>query len=128
MTTPLKSLRPLRWALYFNCNDPGKVETVEISAGWHGVKLFGPPLAFAWLEDERFRLGELVFSRAGRSFSGCWVSKDTVRQVAGVLKEAGFQYESGSEKFCRWFDKLPPSQMAMAVSELKQEKNGAGSL
>ena len=128
-----KSLRPKksRWALAFCCNNPdsgqstGKVDAIRFGIGRgnfafgtdyvddHELLLNGKPIGFRWLLPLGFRLSRKKYPCMGITYGvgnwcwdACFVSTNTVRQVAHVLKGKNWQPDSGSEWLWDWFTNL----------------------
>jgi len=134
-----KSLRPrgYRWSLHLCCNDPdngmpqGFIVGAQFGAG-RGNYTYGTDwldvyrlhlsgceveVPFGWVDDTHFRLGEQVFECCGRQNSignwcwdGCFITKQTLRQVAPILKAGGLSPDEGSEWLWRWWENVfvPP--------------------
>jgi len=124
-------LRPkvARWSLMVCCEDSGmsatKIEQIQFGIGRgnftfgtdfldkHDLSVCGPPTKFQWLDGNHFRLSRKKYRCLGytpwvgnRCWDACFVSTQTIREIATSLQQRGWRPEQGSTTLWDWWEKM----------------------
>lgn len=77
------------------------------------IAVQGPEIPFRWVSSSKFELDGQHFDCASYKYgvgNWCWdgamITKDTLRQLAPVLKRAGFEIEDAPPILSKWWSKF----------------------